>query len=293
MGDFIQKYRRQVAVAAVLLTAALIAAGYRLYLSGAERPAAEQCAAATAAEVAPAKPERLVREGRVELSAGVAVTCGVSGRVGEVYVAAGQTVKAGQPLFKVEPAGGGGASAGTAAKQRSGAPPADYESALKEYNRCQKLYEQGAIPRRQLENAAAQLKALQEGTDGGGQAASASGGLTAPVTVTAPVGGVVTGLAIAAGSAVQGNQQALVLGGGQALEVTVALAREELYLAGLGTEVVIEAAGQTFAGQVAAIYPEVQENKISCFRTHIKPVNPPAGLLQPGMAVTVLIDAGK
>lgn len=292
MGNYLRQYRKPLAVAGLLLIAALLfAVRYNLFWFPASSPGLPPAPADDAAARAATaeQPAGIVRTGSVENSAVVPIHSEFSGRISELYVKEGQAVKAGQPLFKLE-----GLPAGAAADLSPGAAPSgkdNYEKALNEYNRLQKLYEIGAIPRRQLENAAARLQELKDGGSSGQKAANAAA-LQGPVTVTAPVDGIVTGLAAAAGSPVEAGRQVLALGGGQALEVVVPLAQDELYLVHLGTPVTIEAEGHTLAGQVSSIFPEVQNNQISSFLAHIKPADLPAGLLKAGMAVKVHMTAG-
>ncbi len=274
-----------------MLIAALliIAARQDFWIKPAGPPAAMNEPPAQAETVS--KPAGIVRSGSVVRSFVVPVNSGFFGRVSEVYVQEGQAVKAGQPLFKLEASLGGGEASAQAANPRFGAPSGQdsYDNTLKEYNRLKRLYELGAIPRRQLENAAARLQQAQASEQAAGSVGAA---LSGPVTVTAPVDGIVSDLVAAAGSTVQAGQQVLALGSGETVEVVVSLEQKELYLVQLGTPVAIEAEGQTVMGQVLSIFPEVRENKISFFLAHVKLNNPPAGLLKPGMAVNVRIDTG-
>ena len=221
----------------------------------------------------------IVRTGFVRTPVLLPVCSGFAGRISELYVKEGQPVKSGQALFKLE------------AIQITGNSPAistASESALKEYNRFQKLYEQGAISRRELENAATRLSILQKSLPNG---QSAAGG-TAPVITNAPIEGVVTNLAVEAGAAVQVDQPIMSLGSGQSLEVVVPLEQNDLYWVQPGTPATIEAAGHIFVGEVASIFPEIKDNSISSFQAHINLDSFPADLLQVGMSVNVRISSG-
>ncbi|HWQ62075.1 MAG TPA: efflux RND transporter periplasmic adaptor subunit [Negativicutes bacterium] len=261
-----KKYRLPGAVAVLALIIALVVASRGEF--GAKPPLPPPLAEETAVPaVNMDKSPGILRAGTVEKPFALPVTSGYSGRISEMYVADGEAVKAGQPLYKMEqPPAAGGYS---------------YEQARKDYERLQKLYEKGAVPRRQVEVAAANLQTVQQRGNSGGS-----------TTITAPVDGIVADLAAAAGGAVQAGQQVLALGGGQKVTVAVPLHQNELNSVPLGAPVDIEAAGKIVKGRVTGIYPEARENKVPFFQAHIKLIDPPQGLLKEGMSVNVRIDTG-
>lgn len=277
MKDFIQNYRKPCALAALLLALSLLAAVNYPWSKEPEAP--KDSAAISETEVA-AKPAGISRTGLVGTPALVPISAGFSGRISELYVKEGQSVKAGQPLFKLDPAPGSSAAA----------PSSDLKSNSQtvEYSRYLKLYEQGVISRRELDAAEARLKGTNKNAPGG----QSSGTAPVPTTATAPVEGVVTHLATASGSAVQADQLILSLGSGQIVEVVVPLEQKELYWVQLGTPVLVEVAGQMIAGEVSSISPEVGENNLVSFRAHIHLIDPPAGLVQIGMSANVRMDVG-
>ncbi len=264
-----QKKYLPAALAVIAIIIALVAA-YRLHLAAAPAvppPPAEE-AAVPVAKVD--KPAGIVRAGRVERPLALVVTSGYGGRIDELYVSEGQSVKAGQPLYKL-----------------AGTPPApnnatNVAAARQEYEKLRSLYEKGAIARRRVEAAAARLQAAEQSAPPGG-----AGG--APATVAAPVDGIVADLSVAAGSAVQAGQKVLAIGGGQKIAVTVPLQPNELNVVPLGGEVAVEAAGRTVKGRISAIYPEARADKVPEFTAHIKLLDPPDGL-QEGIPVTIRID---
>lgn len=223
---------------------------------------------------------QLVRPGTVETTALVPVTAELAGYLIELYVTEGQAVKAGQPLLKLRPA------AEPAAQPAGQDARSNYEQALREFNRDQKLYEIGAIPRRQLELATAKLQQAKAAVT-----APPTTGPAADTTLNAPVSGIVSGLPVL-GKTVQAGQQLLVLGSGQEVEVVVQLNQNDLYLVHLGTPVTVEAGQQPLPGQVARIYPQITDNQIPAFLARLALTPPPAGVLQPGLPVTVRIDTG-
>lgn len=251
------------------------------------------------------KPIRIDRAGSIGNATSVPVYTDFPGLLSELYVTEGQTVTAGQPLLKIQGASGAGDSessseAGTSqTAEISQQAQDDYDKAQKDVARYQKLYDQGAIPRRQLENAIARLQQAQASLNAGaGSTSSPNTNAPAPVfhgsaTITAPTEGIVTGLSTAPGRAVQAGQQLLALGSGQEVELVVHLDQNDLYLVHLGTSATAEVANQTITGQVSSIYPEVDGTQISSFLAHIKPTNNPDGILKPGMPVNARIDTGQ
>lgn len=235
-------------------------------------PAQEETVVPAAAD----KPVGIVRAGTVAKPAVLPVTSGYAGSIGALYVSEGQAVKAGQPLYKLA----------AAAPPPGPAGQDGYETARKEYERLKALYDKGAIPRRQVENAAARMEAARQ--SGGATAAAAP-----DTTAFAPVDGIVGDLAVAPGSAVAAGQQVLTLGSGQKLAVVVPLQQNELSAVPLGAPAAVEAAGQTLAGRVASIFPAAQDDKVPLFLAHIRLAAPPDGLLQAGMQVNVRIATGR
>lgn len=231
------------------------------------------------------------RTGSIEPSTSVPINAEFSGLLSEIYVTEGQAVKAGQPLLKLR------ASSEPAANQTIGASQqtqANYDNALKEFNRLQKLFEIGAIPRRQFEIATTRLQEAKEKlTNAQNTMPSSNASINGSATINAPIDGIVTGISTAPGKTVQAGQLLISLGSGQEVEIVVHLSQNDLYLVHLGTPVTIEVSQQTIVGQVSRIYPQFEANQIPSFLAHIKLTDNPAGLLKSGMSVDVRIDSGK
>lgn len=294
-------------ITCLLIALLVIAAGYKLLpvTTWSQHSGSQTPIDVTAVQIGTInKPIRITRTGSIEKAVSIPVYTEFSGRIDEIYVTEGQSVKAGQPLFKLEvssPAANNSETSPVVSDQNTGSSPEiqnNYDNALKEYNRYKKLFDIGAIPRRQMEEIAARLQEAQKSLNNSSQSVSPSeNAATVPVsgsvTTNAPTDGIVTGLAAASGAAVQAGQQLMALGSGQELEMVVHLAQNELYLVHLGSPATIQAASQAITGQISSIYPEIQANQISSFLAHIKLTNTPAGLLQHGMPANVQIDSGK
>jgi membrane fusion protein (multidrug efflux system) len=230
----------------------------------------------------------LALAGAVEDSKATLVTAQLPGRISEVYVSEGQVVKPGQPLAKIDAAARPVPADGPAP---AGGVQAAYDSALKDYERYKKLYEAGAVARRQFEAAAARLQLAREAQSGPGAASSGGVQPSGPVELAAPRGGTVTGLAAAVGKTVQTGQQLMVLQNPGEVRVVSHLARKDLYLVRPGTlarVTVADMPGKVFTGWVDDIYPEVGQ---PTFRVHIQVDH--GGLLKPGMAADVRLSTGQ
>lgn len=236
------------------------------------------------------KPVQIIRTGSIENATLTPIAAPFSGSLSEVYVKEGQVVKAGEPLFKIQASYEASSSQPAAAAP---APQGNYTKALEEFNRYKRLFEIGAIPKRQLDTAAAKLEAAKESSNGDPGGVSSSASVPSVTTVTAQVGGTVTGLAASSGSTVQGGQTLLSLGSGQTFEAVIAINQNDLYLVHLGTPTAINTANQTLTGQVSGIYPKIEASQIASFLAHIKLTTNPPGLLKPGMPATVRIDTGN
>ncbi len=309
MRNLMRQHRRRIEFIALLLIALFVLmAGYKLlslkfWTHHIDPQAPVNVTAVPVTTVN--KPICVARAGSISKAVSVPVNAEYSGRLNEIYVTEGESVKAGQALFKLDvtPAAPADNTASPAVtiNRSSRAPrevPGNYVDALKEYNRCKKLYELGAIPRRQFEDASARLQEAQKGLYSGGSDISvpeenAPATVSGPVTISAPVDGIVTGLAAASGKMVQAGQQLMALGSGQELDAVIRLEQSELYLVPLGAPVIIQVSSQGFMGKVSSVYPEIQENQIPSFVAHIKLTNTADGLLQSGMSANLQIDSGK
>ena len=272
---FFQPNRKSVAIGALVLAAVLAIVARQAFRTAPESPPA----AAEIVKIQPAAenpPTGMVRAGTIAAAQLLPVYSGFAGKISEVYVQEGQFIKAGQPLFKLE-----------AAFAPVEAAPEPSIVPTKDYSHYQKLFEQGIISRRELDNITARQHAAPRKTNPGAVAAP-----PAPAITAAPIDGTVTGLTADPGIEVQADQKLLSLGSGQTLEAVVPLEQSDLYRVQLGAPATVEASGQMISGEVSSIFPEVKENSIVAFLAHVSLAHPPAGLLQAGMAVTVRIDTG-
>lgn len=251
------------------------------------------------------KPVQIIRTGVVESPKSAPVQAEFSGLISQVYVTEGQVVKADQPLVQITRSGTSNAQTvvATPSYQNEGTSPqaqTNYDNALKNYNRFQKLYEQGAISKRELATVEIRLQTATEElttsqpvppsvtpTPNNGYQSSSS-----PITLTALTAGTINGLSAVAGKTVEVGQQLLIVAVGE-IQVVIHIDQKDLYLLHSGTQATIESSGHKILGQVASIYPEIGANNVSSFRTHINIPTNTDGVLKTGMSVNVAINTGK
>lgn len=287
------------------LTVCLLIAGLAFAYQNQQTPATAPVSLMAAPVSTINKPLQIVRTGTVENSTSIPVRAEISGLISETYVSGGQTVKAGQPLMKIQafaaPAAVQSAEAPVPAREPQRAQPGHSAAAAKNLEHYQKLYDLGAISRRELDMAAARLEAAENEDNAPADdtpvtaapaAANAPAPAAASATIKAPTDGAVTSPA-SPGAAVQVGQHICFLGSGQPVELVVNLEQNDLYLVHLGTPVTIEVADQMLSGQVSSIYPQIDANQIPSFLAHIKLVDNPSDALQPGVPANINIDIGQ
>lgn len=174
---------------------------------GAEVPAV--IGARTALAAASAFTEALDAIGTVVPRAGhVAVlSAPTATRVAGVYVATGQSVARGDSLVGFEAA----PIAAAAASAR-----ADVAAAQEAYDRSQRLVQQGIAPRREMEQAAAELARA-------GAALAAAERTAELVTLRAPIAGVVTAMRATLGASVDPTQPLVEIADPSSVDVLLAL----------------------------------------------------------------------
>lgn len=246
------------------------------------------------------KPIQILRTGSVESPKSAPVHAEFSGRISEVYVTEGQLVKVDQPLLKIlysslSPKNNAKTNIATGNQTSENMTQAQtqYDNALKEYNRLENLYNQGAIPRRQVDNAQIALQSAMTNVSNPATAAITPDTNTASTTsgtttITAENPGKVTGLSASPGKTIEAGQPLMTLDVGE-VQLVVHIEQKDLYLIHPGTPATVEVSGQTITGQVAGIYPEAGVNNIPSFRAHINIPKNTDGLLKTGMSVNVQI----
>jgi len=245
------------------------------------------------------KPVQLLSTATVESPKSAPIQTEFSGQISEVYVIEGQTVKTDQPLAKLLLSSAPHRPISSASKNTVTSPEGknNYDNVLRDYNRLQKLYEQGAIPKRQVDVAALRLQAAKESSGNAPSSPNSSENNTnqsdsTAITISAPNPGKVTDLSIIAGKNVEAGQQLMILDAGE-VQLVLHLEQKDLYLVHPGTPTTTELSGQTIHGKVSGIFPEIGENNRPSFRAHISISDNTGGLLKAGMSVPIHINTGK
>jgi len=310
MKKFFFQYRAVLSLVALLLLVSLVLGVHYDLIPlplWVERIVPRMTVNVTAAPISTiSKPVQIIRTGSIENPKSASVYTEFSGQITEIYVTEGQSVTANQPLFKIlhssEPEGNKKPDTAAMSQDHETNPQAqiNYDNLLTEYNRLQKLYEQGAIPRRQVEAAANRLQAAKDNlTDEGSTPTSQSSESTtipasssSTTTINAATSGKVLGLSASLGKTVETGQQLMFLDVGE-LQATIRVEQKDLYSLHPGTPATIEVSEQYVLAQVASIYPEVGENNIPSFRVQINIPNNTGGLLKTGMSVNVRINTAQ
>jgi RND family efflux transporter MFP subunit len=251
------------------------------------------------------KPVQLVLPGAVEGANSTVITAEISGKITEVSVKEGQTINPGQSLIKIQGTGINTVKAQPvpqAAAQPNpeivAAAQANYDTLARQFDRYQKLLEQGAIARRQVDDLGVRLEAAREALETAKSAAPPSTASIPEAAVqsslanlTSSIGGVVRSLSAVPGAAVEAGQPLLIVDSGSDVQVSIQLAQKDLYAVHSGTPVEIfldDNPGQIIAGQIQGIFPQAGP-AAAFFRTQIRLDNS-AGLLKSGMTVKVRIN---
>lgn len=148
---------------------------------------------AAAVETAPVKfegaGELYVADGYVEAVRQSVIAAQVAGRVTAVTVKAGDLMKSGQVLVRIDERAA--AQQAAASQAQVDAARAQVDAAQKEYERSQRLYQKRYISQAAMEQAEAQFKSAQAQTRATLAQASAASTQTSLHTLHAPYGGVV------------------------------------------------------------------------------------------------------
>ena len=201
-------FRRRQAVLLLVVIAALAGCG-RGDAADEAGAAPAQVAAVTVVVTAQPFSETVGAIGTVEPRAGhvAALSAPAPGRVARVLVAAGQHVAAGQPLVELDQAPF--RAAAQSAESALGA-------AQQAYDRAQRLANEGIVPRKDAEQAAADLARARADAAGARREAALA-------TLRAPIAGVVTRMSATLGASVEPSQPLVEVADPAALDVLFGL----------------------------------------------------------------------
>lgn len=207
-----------------LLAAALALAGWAGAGAGvapADSAAPAAARLATAAVSSSAAAEGAAYDGVVQAVRQTAIASQVAGAVVELNVKAGDKVRAGQVLLRLDARAAEQTAAAGAAQVR--AARAAQDAAAREFDRQRQLFEKNYISRAALERAEAQYKATQ--AEAAAQLANAGAARTQSgfYVVKAPYGGVVAEVAVVLGDMAMPGRPLLTVYDPSALRVSAAI----------------------------------------------------------------------
>jgi RND family efflux transporter MFP subunit len=234
--------------------------------------------------------QRVVLPGVVASEDQVQVASRLMGFIREIRVQEGQTVKAGQLLFIVDPTDiQGQVSQARAGLAQAEAALADAQS---DYDRFGALYKEEAIPRAQWDKVRLQYQIAQQ------QAAAAKAGLGTASSqlryssVTAPIAGVVTQKMANAGDLAAPGRPILVIEGLNKRQVRTNVSDSVFEHIKPGDKVGILAEGR--AAQLEGVIAQVVPAADPLSHTHLVKIDlPKAGTLQSGSFVQVQFSVGN
>lgn len=233
----------------------------------------------------------LLLNGSIEGQTSATVSAKLSGRIEQVLVQEGQQVKAGDPLARLESVELKN-SVRTAQDSVTKAK-VNYDLAMTDYNRYQKLYTQGATSQQQLDNAEAKVRIAQADLSSAANSQSSAQQQYAYGVITAPVDGVVANVTATVGQVVSPGAALMVVQNINQVYAVVNIEQKDLGLVKIGqkAEVTVDAyADKVFEGTVDVMNPEAgTANRM--FRTKVK-ISNADGDLKAGMFTKVQLATG-
>ena len=230
--------------------------------------------------------------GSIESQTTAAVSAKIAGRIAEVLVQDGQTVKAGDPLVTLEAVelANGARQAGDALRKAQ----ISYDLANSDYNRYDTLYTKGAISAQQLENAAAKLKMAEADLSSAAANHSSANQQLGYSVITAPVDGMIANRSATIGQVVSPGAPLVTVQDIRSVYAVINVEQKSLAALkeGQTASVVVDAyPGKSFTGTVETINPEASSAS-RMFRTKIKIANSDSQL-RPGMFAAVELQTGE
>jgi RND family efflux transporter MFP subunit len=233
----------------------------------------------------------LMLNGSIEGKTSAIISAKLAGRIEQVLVQEGQHVNAGDPLAKLESAELVN-SVRTALDAVTKAQ-VNYDLALSDYQRYQKLYSQGAIAQQTLDTAEAKKRIAQAELSSAVTSQSNAQEQYGYGVIVAPVDGVVANVTATVGQVVSPGAALMAVQDISQVYVVVNIEQKDLSMVQVGqkAEVMVDTyADKVFVGVVELINPEAgTANRM--FRTKVK-VDNTDGALKAGMFSKVQLATG-
>lgn len=269
---------------AVLALASLAACGHKVE----KRDAGPKVGVKTVAAAEQALPSAEAFVGNIKSRQAVVISTKFMGRVTQFFVEEGQAVTKGQPLVQVDAAEAQSAYA----QSKAGLDAADVavRNLERDQERFQKLYEQKAVTKHQLEQVEmglAQAKAQKAQADAN---LKASGTLLSYGKILAPDAGIITRKWMDAGNMAFPGAPILTLENPKDLEITVSVAEDKARAIAVGqqAQATVASVGKTLTVPVVTVVPAADPMT----RTSSVKLSIPEGSgLAPGQFGSVRFDA--
>ncbi|WP_373325556.1 efflux RND transporter periplasmic adaptor subunit [Sporomusa paucivorans] len=230
--------------------------------------------------------------GTLEGQISATVSAKISGRVEQVLVQEGQTVKAGQPLVKLETVEliNTARQAGDSVRKAQ----VNYELALNDFNRYKRLADIGAVSEQQLDNAKAKLKSAEADVSSATANQSSAEQQFSYGVISSPVDGVVANKTVTVGQVVSPGAALMVVQDIDQIYAVIPVEQKDLGRVNIGQKahVTIDAyPDKVFTGVVDVMNPDAGSAS-RMFRTKIK-IDNAGGELKSGMFANVQLVTGE
>ncbi|MBP2664219.1 MAG: mdtA 3 [Firmicutes bacterium] len=234
----------------------------------------------------------LTFNGSIEGATAATVSAKIAGRIEQVLVEEGQAVKAGDSLVKLEAVelANSARQAGDAVKKAE----INYELALNDYNRYQRLFDKGAISEQQLDNVRAKLKTAEADVSSATANNSSAKQQYGYGIISAPVDGVVANKNATIGQVVSPGAALMVVQDIDQVYAVINVEQKELGSVKVGQQanITVDTYPDTvFTGIVEVVNPEAGSGS-RMFRTKIK-IDNVSSHLKPGMFAKVALATGN
>lgn len=235
---------------------------------------------------------KLILNGSMEGQTSATISAKLGGRIEEVMVQEGQSVKVGEILAKLESVEL--ANAVRTAQDAVNKAQVNYDLAMTDYNRYQKLQSLGAISQQQLDTANAKVRIAQAELSSATNNQSSAQQQYGYGVITAPVDGLVANVTATIGQVVSSGSALMTVQDISQVYAVVNIEQKDLGLIKTGqkAEIIVDSYGdKVFEGTIDTINPEAGVGN-RMFRTKIK-IDNVDGLLKAGMFARVELATGQ
>ena len=232
------------------------------------------------------KTPSITYSGSIEGVTSAAISAKIGGRIEQVLVQDGQSVKAGDPLVKLETVEL--ANAARQANDNVRKAQAAYELAKNDYERYQTLFDKGAVSEQQLDNAKVRLKTAEADLSSAAASQSSAKQQYSYGVVTAPINGVVANKTATIGQVVAAGTPLMTVQDTSKVYAVINIEQKDLGRVQIGQKarVTLDAYPETvFNGLVEVMNPDAGTGS-RMFKTKIIIENSEAKL-HPGMFAKV------